>query len=405
MSSNLVSANNLAVNNNLTVNGTITGSNNISTTSNIQGANITATSNVNATNVNLTGQLNGLTLNNLNSLDTTSSIQTQLNNITGKQTSDENNITTLLTKTTPLTYNSPNLGIFNTSPTYPLDISASTYRIGPVAQINSNGTMALVNSSCASDPANFALYQGVNGDTVLNCGLNETIEFKVHNNQVCMLNSTGIGVGNGNPQHQIDVTGVISASSDVLINGNSVNTQLNNSAKLNGNNTWTNNNTFSDGITANSISLYNNTSYSDLNQRLLGDEQNIASVTNTANNNQINLGGLQTTVTNLLPFTIKACGHWNGSTGETTNGYLCQSASYGTHWLSAGLTGIQFVLNSNIQDIQGIIFTTPDTNGYVCQAHCDNVSSPFTFVVQMLSAGSSATVTGQQNVQFFWMVI
>jgi hypothetical protein len=319
MSTNLVSTNNLAVNNNLTVNGNILGSGAIQTTANIQGANITATSNLNVNNINLTGQLNNVTLTNLNSLDTTSSITSQFNTLTS-------NVSSLQTKANPLTYNSPNLGIFNTSPSYPLDVTASTFRIGPLVQENNNGTICLTNTSCSSDPANFCLYQGINGDTVLNCGLNETIEFKVHNSQVCMLNSTGIGVGNGNPQYPIDVTGSINAT-NVLINGTSVSS---------------------------------------------------------------------------LPFSIKACGYWNGS--STTNANYVVSALYGTHWLTGNLTGIQFILNP-ITNLQGLIFVTVDTDGYVCQAHRDNTNQPFTFVVQMLSAGSAPTVTGQQNVQFFWMVI
>jgi hypothetical protein len=141
-----------------------------------------------------------------------------------------------------------------------------------------------------------------------------------------MLNSTGIGVGNGNPQYPIDVTGSINAT-NVLINGTSVSS---------------------------------------------------------------------------LPFSIKACGYWNGS--STTNANYVNSALYGTHWLSGNLTGIQFILNP-ITNLQGLIFVTVDTDGYVCQAHRDNTNQPFTFVVQMLSAGAAPTVTGQQNVQFFWMVI
>jgi hypothetical protein len=220
------------------------------------------------------------------------------------------------------------------------------------------------------------------------------------------MNTNGMGIFNGAPNYALDVTGSIRASTDVLIGGNSVNIQLNNCAKLNGNNIFTNNNTFSDGITANSISLYNNTSYSDLNQRLLGDEQNIGSVTNTANNNQINLGGLQTTVNNLLPFTIKLCGYWAADTtkpngGETTNGALC-SAVYGNNWLSENIPGVQFILNSSIIDIQGVIIAISDIDGYVCRAHSDQLSSPFIFVINSQGGGHTPE---SSNTSFYWLVI
>jgi len=334
MSTNLVSTNNLAVNNNLTVNGNILGSGTIQTTSNIQGANITTSGNINATNVNITGQLNSLTLNNLNSLDTTTSIQSQLNNLTG-------NVTALQTKTSPITYNSSNLGIFNTSPSYPLDVTASTFRIGPLVQENNNGTICLTNTSCSSDPANFCLYQGVNGDTVLNCGLNETIEFKVHNSQVAMLNSTGIGVGNGNPQHPIDVTGVISASSDVLINGNSV---------------------------SNSLS------------------------------------GLTNDFTNLLKIKACGYWDGNNSMSTPVIN-MVSSASYGNWTLQGTgqtLNGVLITLGTIVNPTLNYMFATPTDAGYVCKCTLYATGTHFEFVVNSQGGG---TFPQNGNNPFYWFVI
>jgi hypothetical protein len=104
------------------------------------------------------------------------------------------------------------VGIGTTNPGFALDVSAGTgtkiHSLYVHAQTN-NGTMALGcynQQSLGTFGSGFALYQGSGGDTVLNAQNNQNIGFKINNNPIATITSTGLGIGTANPQTALDVS-------------------------------------------------------------------------------------------------------------------------------------------------------------------------------------------------------
>jgi hypothetical protein len=170
---------------------------------------------------------------NLGYCDATSSIQTQLNteitNRTNAVTTVTNNLNTEITnRTNAVTTVTNNLNAeitnrINADTNLQNQVTAlqqsSFAGYGNVTQSRSDGVISLVNSHVANPALDFFLYQGINGDTVLNTGLNQPLEFKVHNTEYMRLASNGnIGVRKTNPAYELDVNGQINGN-QIFSNG------------------------------------------------------------------------------------------------------------------------------------------------------------------------------------------
>jgi hypothetical protein len=105
------------------------------------------------------------------------------------------------------------VGIGTTAPAYTLDVSSGTgtkiHSMYIHAQSN-NGTMALGcfnQQNLGTFGTGFALFQGINGDTVLNAASNQSIGFKINNNLKMVLDSNGrLGIGTGSPNYPLSIT-------------------------------------------------------------------------------------------------------------------------------------------------------------------------------------------------------
>ena len=97
------------------------------------------------------------------------------------------------------------------------NITANIFNNG--LKINSDGSfVSLINKNLVNlYGGDFCLYQGINGDTVLNSSSNQALEFKINNNEKMRIDSTGnIGINNISPQYPLDINGTVNCSNLIV---------------------------------------------------------------------------------------------------------------------------------------------------------------------------------------------
>jgi hypothetical protein len=104
------------------------------------------------------------------------------------------------------------VGIGTTNPAYILDVSGGTGTKIHDMYINAQNNSTMAISSIGIKNANnfgtgFALYQGTNGDTVLNAYSGQQIDFKINNDNKVRIDSAGrVGIGVTAPVYTLDVS-------------------------------------------------------------------------------------------------------------------------------------------------------------------------------------------------------
>ena len=140
-------------------------------------------------------------------------------------TTANTNITNLQSNKADLTYVNTQIGNINSNNTsintaYGMDttnknINANIYNNG--LKVNSDGSfVALINKNLTnSTGGDFALYQGVNGDTVLNSSINQSLQFKINNNEKMRVDSTG----NVNINNNLNIGSILTTNGTANFNG------------------------------------------------------------------------------------------------------------------------------------------------------------------------------------------
>ncbi len=86
-----------------------------------------------------------------------------------------------------------NVGIANTAPTYRLDVTGTSMRLGQTLVTTSGTNVAIVNQAlAASVSTSVALWQGSGGDTVINSAIGQPLYFKVGNTEYARIQSDGV---------------------------------------------------------------------------------------------------------------------------------------------------------------------------------------------------------------------
>ena len=362
--SNLVSAQSLSVNQNLSVNGTITSSSDISTVGNISCNNVNSTGNLTSNNLIINGTLNNAINNqNLLSLDTTSSIQTSLNTINTRLTTNETNITTingiLPTKAddNKVVHNTGNENISGIK-TFQNNLIVSSITLNNLDL----ATRLTTNETNITTINGILLTKADDNKVVHNTG-NETIAgIKTFSNNIIVPN--------------VQATDYFFTSYIDPILGNT-------SSSL------------SQRWTALYQSLQNNINLTSTNTN------NISTLQTKVTTLESQVSSLQTQVTSLQNRSVKAYGRWNGTSVVIGGEYVNQSQClFGNFTLNGvGYYGTKIQLSSSVTGLKGIINVTCDqVEGYF--ARFEFLSNPFEFAV--ITYNPNGTVG---NYSFFFTVI
>jgi hypothetical protein len=390
MSNNLVACNNLAISNNLAVNGSIVSSGDIQTTRDLTCNDVTAVGTMYTNNLTLTGTINNtVTMTNLLSLDTTSSIQTQLNSKVSK-TGDET-IAGQKTFSTGITLNGSDLNTRISSSETTLSTIASRLNVDTsgnvvLKTIAPNTTLNVgVNNTSKINLAS-------NGRTTIqnNTGANDVVlnvSDTVSNKKINFVPNAGTGAYNfitkaGSAiysdsttpltltQSGSTCTGVVIDSNNLLIgsgnNTSSANPQnylyfnnggigvnkTNPAYPLDVNGIVKFNDIFltapnSDGLTSATVS-----------QRINSVSTYATTIDNNLQSVQTQIATINSTLTLLRRNCVKAFGYYNGTTWVRGSNYILRSEMA----TAAGLYGLQiWFQNIDFQsELQGIIQATPD---------------------------------------------
>lgn len=102
-----------------------------------------------------------------------------------------------------------NVGIGTTNPTQKLQLDGNAIIGNTYINMYNTNDMIIVNKNLTANVvANFALFQGSTGDTVLNSATGKNISFKINNVEKMTIDSTGkVGIGNATPAYPLDVNG------------------------------------------------------------------------------------------------------------------------------------------------------------------------------------------------------